>query len=187
MALGLLLRLGLRFVLPTTAPALFAVVRVALRLPRAASPFGAPLTLSATRRSIAATAATGLIVAAVLLSATTSFRPRWRLLRLRLSPLPLRFPALLFAAALLFAGRRRAVRPFVAPTPLLFGAFGALLGMAARGPLPTGFRVGGGDRCVAQGKCTADRDRDPLSASVSRAARHVPARLRVPHRARERS
>jgi hypothetical protein len=132
-----------------------------------------------------------------LLFAATGFRLRlcFRLLRLRFSPLPLRLPArlpaarppfaaLLFAAtlppaaALLFAAAR-AVRLFVALTPL-FGAFGALLGMAAPAPLPVGFRVRAGDRDVGQGKRTADRDRAPLSASVSRAARHVPARSRVP-------
>lgn len=131
------------------------------------------------------------------LAATAGFRLRFRLLRLRLITLPLRLPvllsgALLSAAALLFADppallfATTPVRPFVAPT-LLFGAFGALLGMAAPAPLPMGFRVGVGDRDVGQGKRTADRNRAALSASVSRAARHVPARLRVPRRARERS
>jgi hypothetical protein len=138
-----------------------------------------------------------------LLLTTSGFRLRlgFRLLRLRLSPLPLRLPALPSTSALLFApcstlcfatatallfATAAAVRPFVAPTPL-FGAFGALLGMAAPARLPMGFRVGAGDRNVGQGKRTGDRDRAALSASVSRGARHVPARLRVPRRARERS
>jgi hypothetical protein len=135
-----------------------------------------------------------------LLFATSGFRLRlgFRLLRLCLSPLPLRFPTLLFAATLLSAAGTllfvagtllfvAAVRPFVALTAPLFGAFGALLGMAAPTPLPTGFRVRVGDWNVGQGKRTADRDRAPLSTSVSRGARHVPARSRVPCRARERS
>jgi hypothetical protein len=153
-----------------------------------------------------------------LLFAASGFRLRlgFSLLRLRLSPLPLRLPALPSAAALLFAtsstlcfatsgallfAATAAVRPFVAPTPLAeqgipaeggclpasVGAFGALLGMAAPARLPMGFRVGAGDRGAGQGKRAADRDRAALSASVSRAARHVPARLRVPRRARERS
>jgi hypothetical protein len=128
-----------------------------------------------------------------LLFATSGFRLclGFRLLCLWLSSLPLRFPTLVFAAALLPAAALlfaaiRTVRAFVALTPL-FRAFGALLGMAAPARLPMGFRVGAGDRDVGQGKRTADRDRAALSASVSRAARHVPARLRVPRRARERS
>jgi hypothetical protein len=172
MALGAL-RFSRCFVL-LAAAALFAVACVSLSLPRATSPFGAPLTrltTPAARLSVAA-----------LLSTATGFRLRLRWLRLRLSPLLLR----LRAAALLFAGPRT-LRPFVASTPL-FGAFGALLGMAAPTPLPMGFRVGAGDRDVGQGnKRTADRDRAVLSASVSQAARHVPARLRAPRRARERS
>ena len=178
-ALGALLRPGLRFVLSTTAPAPFGGVCVALRLCR-------PTCLFTGR-------AAGLIVAA-LRSTTTGFRLRLRfcLPRLRFGPLPLRLRSLLFAtallpAALLFATAPTA-RPFVAAP--LFGAFGGLLGMAAR--LPMGFRVGAGDRRAGdrdadQGKRTADRDRAALSASVSQAARHVPARLRVPRRATERS
>jgi hypothetical protein len=194
----------LRFVLPAAA-ALFTAACVALRLPHATSRFGALLALFTTRGSVAATCAAGLIVAAALPPAAAGSRLRLRWLGLRRSPLPLRLPGLLpatllptatlrFAAALLrfadapallFAGGP-AMRPFVAATPLS-GAFGALLGMAARVPLPVGFRVGAGDRDVGQGKRKADRNRDPMSASVSRAARHGPARLRVPRRARERS
>ncbi len=133
-----------------------------------------------------------------LLFATSGFRLRlgFSLLRLCLSPLPLRFPTLLFAAtllfpaALLFAGLLfagpRAVRPFVAPTSL-FRAFGALLRVTPPAPLPVGFRVGAGDRDVSQDKRTADRDRAVLSASISRETRHVPACLRALRRARERS
>jgi hypothetical protein len=194
MALGALLRPGLCFVLRPPVPAPFASVGVCLRLRRPASTF--------TGR------AAGLIVAALLRTATgVRLRLRFRWLRLRFRPLPLRLRSLLFAAtllataaALLFAAAP-IVRAFVAAP--LFGAFGALLGMAA--PLPMGFRVSAGDRRAGdrdagqrkrtadrdrgagQRRLTAARDRAALYASVSQAARHVPACLRVPRRARGRS
>lgn len=191
------LRLGLRFVPPPTATtSLFAAACGPLLLFATA-----PTTLLTTRGSLATTRAAGLIVAAALLPATTGLRLRLRLLRLRLSPLDPRLPALLFAASL-FAGTLfaaallpaaaplfaaiRTLWPFVAPTAL-FGSFGAPLGMTAPAPLPMGFLVGVGDRDVGQGERAADRDRAALSASVSRAGRHVPARPRALRRAWERS
>jgi hypothetical protein len=177
--LGALLRPGLCFVLPTAVPAPFASVGVSLRLRRPDCPF--------------TTRAAGLVVAALLcMGAGLRLCRRRRRLRLRFNPLPLRLRALLFAAArlpaaaLLFAAPT--VRAFV--TAPLFGAFTGLLGMAA--VLSVRFGMGAGDRGVGdrdagQGKRTADRDRAALYASVSQAARHVPARLRVPRRARGRS
>ena len=177
MTVGALLRPSLRFVLPTTAPAPFAV-SLRFRCP------GCPSTGRAA----------GLLVPALLCTPTgLRLRLRFRLLRLRFGPLALRLPALLFATGLPFAtgllfATAPAVRAFVAAPR--FRVFGSLLGMAA--PLPTGFRVGGGDRGVCdrdirQRKRTPDRDRAALSAPASQAARHVPARLRVPRRARGRS
>jgi hypothetical protein len=126
------------------------------------------------------------------LAPTLLFATSGCLLRLGLSPLPLRLrltPLLPAASALLFATPRallfatsstlpfatsrallfadpRPLRPFVAPAPR-FGAFGALLGMSSAATLPAGFRVGAGDRGVRQGERTADGDRAALSASVS--------------------
>jgi hypothetical protein len=201
-AAGTGLRFSLCAVLPTTPPAtLFAPAPASLRPACTTFLCAAPVAVLVTRRSVAATRAAGLIVAAVLLSTTTGFRLRllwlWLWLWLCLSPLPLSLPALLSAAAPLFAGPPfatpaplfagpRALRPFVAPTPL-FRASGALPGMAPRATLPLGFLVGAGGRCARQGQRAADGDRTALSTPLSREAHHVPARLRAPGQARERS
>src|ERR1700684_348886 len=97
-ALGALLRRGLRFVLSPPAPAPFGGVCVALRLCR-------PTCLFTGR-------AAGLIVAA-LRSTTTGFRLslRFCLPRLRFGPLPLRLRSLLFATALLPAALLFATAP----------------------------------------------------------------------------
>ncbi len=114
-----------------------------------------------------------LVASPALLSTATVLRLRWRFgwLRLRLSALPLKFPALRFPAlrfaasgALLFVSASSA-HLFVACAPP-FRAFGPLLGMAPA-PLPPSFGVGTGNRDVRQGKRTADGDRAALSASVS--------------------
>lgn len=142
-ALGVL-RLSRRFVPPTAAAALFTVACAPLRLRR--------------------TAPTTLLYTATALR----LRLRFRWLRLRLRALPLSFPTLRFAAsgALLFV-TTPAVSLFVAAAPL-FRAFSALMGMTPPVPLPTGFRVGAGDRDVCrQRKRTAGGDRAALSASVS--------------------
>jgi hypothetical protein len=78
MVLGALPRFSLRFVLPAVAAALFVLVGVPLRRPRATPPFGAALILSVTRRPIAPTGFVGLIVAATLRPAATCLRLRFR-------------------------------------------------------------------------------------------------------------
>ncbi len=119
-----------------------------------------------------------LVAGPALRSTATVLRLRWRFrwLRLRLSALPLKFPAVRFTAvrfttlrfatsgALLFVSASSA-HLFVSCAPL-FRAFGPLLGMAPA-PLPPSFGVGTGNRDVRHGKRTPDGDRAALSASVS--------------------
>ncbi len=194
-----------------------AACRRRLRLAFRAMPFAAPMTAPAALRSFTPPAtrfptpsAPGFVFRSTARFATPGVRRR---LWLRFRPLRLGFVtrAGLFGAPFAPLFRAPSTRLFGTATPLigvpfapvlgppvasLFGApsaplFGAALArlfVSPPAPLSPGFRSCASDRDVCQRKRTADRREDTKGpAPVSWEARHVPARLRAPGRAWERS